>query len=234
VDVAEGVLVALQGGSPHYAVNAPYVAPEEQGIVAPYVALARKLGMLCNALVHDPVKVYELEYRGDLALVQTAPVRLAALQGILAATRSERVTPVNAPLLARELGLKYRELTSEDAESYAGMLVLRALTADGPREFVGALVHGAPHVVVADGFWVTFQPTGPMLFTYHRDRPGMIGQVGTLLGQADVNIASMDVGRLAPREQAMMVLRLDDPCPPAVVERLKQEADIEAAYTIVL
>jgi D-3-phosphoglycerate dehydrogenase len=60
VDVAEGVLVALQGGSPHYAVNAPYVAPEEQGIVAPYVALARKLGMLCNALVHDPVKVYEL------------------------------------------------------------------------------------------------------------------------------------------------------------------------------
>ena len=234
VDVAEGVLIALDGGSPHYAVNAPYVAPEEQGVVAPYVALGRKLGLLCTALVRDPVRVYELEYRGELAAVQTAPVRLAVLQGLLSATRVERVTPVNAPMLARESGLKYRELTSEESESYAGMLVLRALTADGPREFVGAIVHGAPHVVVADGFWVTFEPAGPMLFTYHRDRPGMIGRVGTLLGEADVNIASMDVGRLAPREQAMMVLRLDDPVPAAVLERLIREADIEAAYTLVL
>jgi D-3-phosphoglycerate dehydrogenase len=234
VDVAEGVLIALAGGAPHYAVNAPYVAPEEQGVVAPYVALGRKLGQLCNALVHDPVRVYELEYRGELALVQTAPVRLAVLQGLLAATRVERVTPVNAPLLAREAGLKYRELTSEESETYAGMLVLRAITAERPREFVGAIVHGAPHVVEADGFWVTFDPSGPMLFTYHRDRPGMIGRVGMLLGEADVNIASMDVGRLAPREQAMMVLRLDDPVPAAVLARLKQEPDIEDAYTLVL
>jgi D-3-phosphoglycerate dehydrogenase / 2-oxoglutarate reductase len=234
VDVAEGVLVALAGGSPHYAVNAPYVAPEEQGVVAPYVTLGRKLGQLCTALVHDPVRVYELEYQGELALVQTAPVRLAVLQGLLAATRVERVTPVNAPLLAREAGLKYREVTCEESETYAGKLVLRAVTAEGPREFVGAIVHGAPHVVEADGFWVTFDPSGPLLFTYHRDRPGMIGRVGTLLGQEDVNIASMDVGRLAPREQAMMVLRLDDPVPPAVLARLKQEPDIEDAYALVL
>ncbi|HWQ13766.1 MAG TPA: phosphoglycerate dehydrogenase [Roseiflexaceae bacterium] len=234
VDVAEGVLIALAGGAPHYAVNAPFVAPEEQGVVAPYVTLGRKLGQLCTALVRDPVRVYELEYRGELAGVSTAPVRLAVLQGLLAATCVERVTPVNAPILARERGLRYRELTSEEAESYAGVLVLRAITADGPREFMGAIVHGTPHVVEADGFWVTFEPSGPMLFTYHRDRPGMIGRVGTLLGQADVNIASMDVGRLAPREQAMMVLRLDDPVPPAVLERLKQEPDIEAAYTLVL
>jgi D-3-phosphoglycerate dehydrogenase len=234
VDVAEGVLVALAGGSPHYAVNAPYVAPEEQGIVAPYVALGRKLGQLCTALVHNPVRVYELEYQGELALVQTAPVRLAVLQGLLTATRVERITPVNAPLLAREAGLKYRELTCEECETYAGKLILRAVTAEGPREFVGAIVHGAPHVVEADGFWVTFDPSGALLFTYHRDRPGMIGRVGTLLGQSDVNIASMDVGRLAPREQAMMVLRLDDPVPPAVLERLKQEPDIEDAYALVL
>jgi D-3-phosphoglycerate dehydrogenase / 2-oxoglutarate reductase len=234
VDVAEGVLVALAGGSPHYAVNAPYVAPEEQGIVAPYVALGRKLGQLCTALVHNPVRVYELEYQGELAMVQTAPVRLAVLQGLLAATRAERITPVNAPLLAREAGLKYRELTCEECETYAGKLILRAVTAEGPREFVGAIVHGAPHVVEADGFWVTFDPSGALLFTYHRDRPGMIGRVGTLLGQSDVNIASMDVGRLAPREQAMMVLRLDDPVPPAVLERLKQEPDIEDAYALVL
>jgi D-3-phosphoglycerate dehydrogenase len=234
VDVAEGVLVALAGGAPHYSVNAPYVAPEEQGIVAPYVSLGRKLGALCTALVREPVRVYEIEYRGELASVATGPVRLAVLQGLLAATRVERVTPVNAPLLARECGLKYREFSSTEAESYAGALVLRAITADGPREFMGAIVHGAPHVVEADGFWVTFEPSGALLFTYHRDRPGMIGRVGTLLGQSDVNIASMDVGRLAPREQAMMVLRLDDPVPPPVLERLLKEPDIERAYTLIL
>jgi D-3-phosphoglycerate dehydrogenase / 2-oxoglutarate reductase len=234
VDVAEGVLAALEGGTPAYAVNAPFVAPEEWSVLGPYLALGRQLGALCTGLVRDPVRVYEIAYSGELAHVKTEPVRLAVLQGLLTGLCEQRVTPVNAPLLARERGLKYRELTSEDAESYAGLLVLRAITADGPREFAGTIIRGAPQVVEADGFWVTFEPAGPMLFTYHRDRPGMIGRVGTLLGECDVNIASMDVGRLAPREQAMMVLRLDDPVAPEVLARLNQEPDIEQAYTLVL
>ena len=234
VDVAEGVLVALAGGSPHYAVNAPYIPPEHRGLVAPYVDLGRRLGMLCAGLVRDPVRNFEIEYRGELATVDTTPVRLAVLQGLLATTREERVTPVNAPLLARELGLKLTEFSTEDAGNFSGLLVLRAQTSDGAREFAGTILRGEPHVVEADGFWVTFVPEGPMLFTYHRDRPGMIGKVGTLLGEADVNIASMDVGRLAPREQAMMVLRLDDPVPPHVIARLREEPDIQYATTLII
>lgn len=231
VDVAEGVLVALAGGSPHYAVNAPYIPPEHRGLVAPYVDLGRRLGTLCAGLVRDPVHNFEIEYRGELATVDTTPVRLAVLQGLLAGTREERVTPVNAPILARELGLKLTEFSTEDAGNFSGLLVVRAQTSDGSREFAGTILRGEPHVVEADGFWVTFVPAGPMLFTYHRDRPGMIGKVGTLLGEADVNIASMDVGRLAPREQAMMVLRLDDPVPPHVIARLCEEPDIQHATT---
>ena len=234
VDVAEGVLIALAGGSPHYAVNAPYIPPEHEGIVAPYVDLGRRLGALCAGLVHDPVRNFEVEYRGELADVDTTPVRLAVLQGLLAGTREERVTPVNAPLLARERGLKLTEYSTEDAGNYSGLLVLRAQTAEAQREFAGTILRGQPHVVEADGFWVTFVPAGPMLFTYHRDRPGMIGRVGTLLGEADVNIASMDVGRLAPREQAMMVLRCDDPVPPEVIARLRAEPDIQHATTLVI
>lgn len=234
VDVAEGVLVALAGGSPHYAVNAPYIHPEHQGVVAPYVDLGRRIGMLCAGLVHDPVRSFEVEYRGDLTEVDTAPVRLAVLQGLLAGTREERVTPVNAPLLARERGLRLTEYSTEDAGNYSGLLVVRAQTAEGSREFAGTILRGEPHVVEADGFWVTFVPVGPLLFTYHRDRPGMIGRVGTLLGEADVNIASMDVGRLAPREQAMMVLRCDDPVAAAVITRLREEPDIQHATTLVI
>jgi D-3-phosphoglycerate dehydrogenase len=234
VDVAEGVLAALAGGTPRSAVNAPFVAPEEWAVLAPYIKLGRQLGALCTGLIHEPVRAYELEYRGELAGVETAPVRLAVLQGLLTDVCEQRVTPVNAPLLARERGLKYNEHTSSEAESYAGLLVLRAMAADGPHEFAGTVLRDEPHIVQADGYWVDFVPSGPLLFTYHRDRPGMIGRVGTLLGAGDVNISGMHVGRLAPRERAMMVLTLDDEVTPDLVAQIEAEEDIDRAYSIVL
>ena len=89
-------------------------------------------------------------------------------------------------------------------------------------------------MVELDGYWVTFEPVGSLLFTYHRDRPGMIGRVGTLLGAGDVNISSMQVGRLAPREQSLMVLTLDDDVPAEVVASLERESHIERAVALVL
>ncbi len=233
LDVAEGVLTALAGGTPRYAVNAPFVPPEEWNVLGPYMSLAQRMGALCTGLVHDPVRQYVIEYRGELAEVNTEPLRLAVLQGLLGELCEQRVTLVNAPILARQRGLKYQEMTGP-SESFAGHLVLRAETAQGPHEFVGTMLHNQPHIVVADGYWVSFVPEGALMFTYHRDRPGMIGRVGTLLGQADVNISSMDVGRLSPRERAMMVLRLDDPVPPEVLRKVIEETDIDVAYSIVL
>jgi D-3-phosphoglycerate dehydrogenase / 2-oxoglutarate reductase len=234
VDVAEGVLVALAGGTPRSAVNAPFAPPEEWGVLAPYVKLGRQLGALCTGMIQEPVRTYELEYRGELAGVETAPVRLAVLQGLLANVCEQRVTPVNAPLLARERGLKYSEHSSSESESYAGLLILRAVTADGSREFAGTVLRDEPHVVQADGYWVDFIPAGPLLLTYHRDRPGMIGRVGTILGSGDVNISGMYVGRLAPRERAMMVLTLDDVPTPELLAQIEAEADIERAVSVVL
>lgn len=234
VDVAEGVLTALAGGTPRYAVNAPFVAPEEWKVLAPYITLGRQLGALCTALVGEPVRTYVLEYRGELAEVETAPVRLAVLQGLLSGVSEQRITPVNAPLIARERGVRYSEVSSTEEESYAGLLVLRAETADGSREFTGTIINGEPYVVMADGYQVSFAPSGPLLFTYHRDRPGMIGRVGSILGAADVNVSGMHVGRLAPRERAMMVLTLDDPVPTEVVARVCAEPDIDRACAVVL
>lgn len=234
LDVAEGVLAALDGGTPRYAVNAPFVPPEAWGVLSPYIRLGRQLGALCTQLVQDPVRAYELEYCGELAQFDTAPTRLSALQGLLAGVCEERVTPVNAPLLARERGLKYRERTLPEAENYAGLLRLRAETADGPRVFAGTVLRNEPHIVQVDGYWVDFVPSSPLLFTYHRDRPGIIGQVGSLLGTADVNISGMHVGRQAPRERAMMVLMLDDPVPPAVLAQIRAEPGVEQAYSAIL
>jgi D-3-phosphoglycerate dehydrogenase len=153
---------------------------------------------------------------------------------LLASNSAVRVTPVNAPLIARERGMRITERTNPEAESYTGMLVVHVQTADATRVFSGTILRGEPHIVEADGYFVDFVPSGPLLLTYHRDRPGMIGRVGTLLGAADVNISAMYVGRLAPREQAMMVLILDEPLSDAVLDKVRQEPDIQQAYSVIL
>lgn len=234
VDVAEGVLDALNGLSPRYAVNAPYIAPEDIGVLAPYASLARSLGKLCIGLVGEPVHRYEFVYAGELSNVNTAPLRTALLQGILSDVSEQRITAVNAPVIAKERGVRFSERTIPEVENYAGMLALQAHTATGVHTYSGTVLRDRPYVVELDGYWVTFEPIGSLLFTYHRDRPGMIGMVGTLLGKVDVNVSSMQVGRLAPREQSLMVLTLDDAVPEGVVEHLQKESHIERAVALVI
>lgn len=233
-EVAEGVVAALSGATPRYAVNAPFVAPEAWAVLQPYLTLGRQLGRLVNQLIHSPVRSYDLEFCGELAEVDTQPVRLAVLQGLLEANSIERVTPVNAPLIARERGVRLTERTSPEAESYSGLLAVRVQAADGEHLFSGTVLRGEPHIVQADGYFVDFVPQGALLFTYHRDRPGMIGRVGTLLGKADVNISGMYVGRLAPRQQAMMVLTLDEPASEEVLTSIRALDDIDHAYSVTL
>jgi D-3-phosphoglycerate dehydrogenase len=234
LDVADGVLAALAGETPRYAVNAPFVAPESWAVIAPYLTLARQMAALAMQLILEPVRSYDVEYCGELAEVDTQPIRLAVLQGLLSANSAERITPVNAPLIARERGMRISERSCHESESYAGLLVLKVHTADSVREFRGSVLRGEPYIVQADGYWVNFVAGGNLLITYHRDRPGMIGTVGTVLGKADVNISGMYVGRLAPREQAMMVLTLDEPASPAVLTILQQEPDIQRAVGVKL
>ena len=234
VDVAQGVLDALDGRSPRYAVNAPYIAPEDVGLVTPYTTLARSLGKMCIGIIEEPITRYEFVYAGELATTSTGPLRIALLQGLLSGVSEQRITAINAPIIAKERGLRYSETTLPEVENYAGMLELRAHTAGGVRVFGGTVLRDKPYVVELDGYWVTFEPVGSLLFTYHRDRPGMIGRVGTLLGAGDVNISSMQVGRLAPREQSLMVLTLDDDVPAEVVASLERESHIERAVALVL
>ncbi len=233
-EMAEGVAAALNGATPRYAVNAPFVAPEAWGVLQPYLHLARQMGKLIMQLIHEPIRSYEVEYCGELSEVDTQPVRLAVLQGLLSANSSERITPVNAPLIARERGLRLSERTCPDAENYSGLLVIKVITADDERVFSGTVLRDEPHIVQADNYFVDFIPQGALLFTYHRDRPGMIGRVGVMLGNADVNISGMFVGRLAPREQAMMVLTLDDTPSEQVLAAVCAEPDIQMAYSVVL
>jgi D-3-phosphoglycerate dehydrogenase len=234
-DVAEGVIDALADRSPRYAVNAPFVAPEEWGIIGPYLSLGRTLARLSAQLVSQPVRSYEIVYCGELADHTTEPIKLAVLQGLLEGGTETRVTPVNAPLLARERGLHVSESQRPESDNYAELLQLVVTTSGGERHTYGGLaLRDEPHIVQIDDFWLDLVPTQALLFTFHQDRPGLIGRVGTLLGQADINISSMHVGRQAPRGTAMMVLTLDEPVPAAALAEINRQPDIEQAYSVIL
>jgi D-3-phosphoglycerate dehydrogenase len=226
-DVAEGVVDALANRTPRYAVNAPFVAPEEWKVVAPYVRLSTILAKLSRQLLDGPARSYEIVYSGDLADRTTEPIRMAMLAGLLEGTSETRITPVNATLFARERGITLRE--------YGALLELRVITTDGEEHsFGGTTVNDEPHIVQVDGYRLDVVPSQAMLITFHHDRPGLIGHVGTLLGQADVNISSMHVGRLSPRGEAMMVLTVDEPVPADVVSQIEAQTNIRRAFSVQL
>jgi D-3-phosphoglycerate dehydrogenase len=234
-DVAEGVIDALENRTPRYAVNAPFVAPEAWQVVAPYVTLGRMLARLSNQLVQGPARAYEIVYEGELTDTTTEPIRLSVLAGLLEDVSETRVTPVNAALLARDRGLTVGERKQPDAERYAALLQLRVTTNDGTtHSFGGTAVNDEPHIVEVDGNWLDLVPSQSMLFTFHNDRPGVIGLVGTILGGADVNISSMHVGRQAPRGQAIMVLTVDEPVPTDLLRQIEAEANIDRAFSVQL
>lgn len=234
-DVAEGVIDALENRTPRYAVNAPFVAPEAWQVVAPYIMLGGMLARLSAQLVSDPVRAYEIIYSGELAEATTEPIKLATLAGLLQGTSEERVTPVNAGLLARDRGISLSERKQPDAGRYAALLELRVTTADGATHtFGGTAVQDEPHIVQVDGYWLDLVPSPSMVFTFHHDRPGLIGHVGTLLGANDINISSMHVGRQSPRGRAMMVLTVDEPVPASLLEQITAEINIDQAFSVQL
>lgn len=234
-DVAEGVVDALANRTPRYAVNAPFVTPQEWQVVAPYVKLGRMLSLLSRQLLDEPASAFEIVYSGDLTEHTTEPIRLAVLTGLLEGTSEARVTPVNATLLARERGLTIGERRQPEADHYAALLELRVTGTDGTvHTFAGTAVQDEAHIVQIDDYRLDLVPSAAMLFTFHIDRPGLIGHVGTLLGAADINISSMHVGRLAPRGEAIMVLTVDEPVAQSVLADLEAQSNIRRAYSVQL
>jgi D-3-phosphoglycerate dehydrogenase len=163
-----------------------------------------------------------VEYAGAIASEDTSVLTAAVIKGLLEPIHEDRVNLVNARLVARSHGLHVSERKSHEAARYENQIAVR-----GGRRVVGTVLVNQPHIVQLDDYWVDFVADGYLLMTRHGDRPGMIGKVGTLLGNADVNIASMQVARDEPRGEAIMVLNLDDQVPPTVLEQLRGEPNLE-------
>jgi D-3-phosphoglycerate dehydrogenase len=217
-DVAEEVAAVLAGDLPRFAVNAPALPPEELTYLRPFAALTERLAALHGQLFAGRVSGIELDFEGELADHDTNLLVAAAIKGLLQPFTEERINAVNARLIASNRGIKLVERRSRAHGSYSSLVTIRMQE----HEIAGTVLMGELRAVRIDSFRVDLVPEGRFLVSRHEDRPGVVGRVGSILGEHDVNIASMQVGRAAPRGNAMMILAVDDRVPSDVLQRLSE------------
>lgn len=234
-DVAEQIRDVLLGLPARSAVNIPGLRAEVMEQMRPYLQLAETLGNLVGQLAGGRVESLNVQMQGELAQKDSQPVVIAALKGLLSHALQERVNYVNANIEAKERGIHVIETRDTDIKDYTGSLRLTATGSLGEHSVSGVLLGGNEiRVTDIDEFPINVPPTRHMLFTLHRDMPGIIGKIGSLLGSFNVNIASMQVGRKIVRGDAVMVLSIDDPLPEGILDEITKVPGIRDAYTVSL
>ncbi|MBK7724496.1 MAG: phosphoglycerate dehydrogenase [Dehalococcoidia bacterium] len=212
VDVAEQIVDVLAGRPARYAVNAPMLAPETLKVVGPYMAVAEIVGTVATQLVTGKLKSIELEYLGEIAEYDTTPLKASIIRGLLKPISEETVNIVNANIIAQSRGWDIAEQQRTSHAVFNNLVNLKVVTSDDEVTVSGTVVHDHAHIVLINGLDVDLAPERGtyLLACDNEDRPGMIGRVGTLLGEFDINIQSMQVGRRGRRGRALMLIAVDE------------------------
>ena len=226
--IAEQVGLALAGDFVPFAVNVS--AADASETVRPFLHLAERLGRLYGALNGGTPDVLTIEYQGQLADHDTRILTLSVLKGLFGSVTDEPVSYVNAPQLAADRGLEVRDTSTTTARAYVNLITL----AGGEHAIAGTLVGvlGEPRIVSLDDHTIDVPPARNMLVVRNDDRPGVIGRVGTILGDAGINIADMDVGQSPEGTSALMVVSTTEPVPSSVQDRLREAEGIISVHLI--
>ena len=230
-DVAEQIVDVFRGQPARSAVNVPYIPSETLTALAPFMGLASMVCKLVYKLAEGQTKSIRIKYAGDIANYDTNALKAAVLGGLLEGISEERVNLVNCNLIAARRGLTVVEEKEATCENYTSLLAVEMTTNIGVFAVAGTVMHGESHIVRVNDYWLDIVPTpgSCFLFSDHLDRPGFIGAVGKIIGDADINISSMHLGRLKLRGQALLVLTLDEPLPE---EQQQQILSIPDVYTV--
>jgi D-3-phosphoglycerate dehydrogenase len=230
VELANDVASVLLGGPASAAVNAPIADGPDAEILRPFVDLAHRIGRLYPQLAESSVlPAFSLVMEGQIAPLDSEPVVTAFLTGLLQTTTDRRVSIVNARTIAKELGLRV-DVRGEDQRTSAFASMLRV--SGGSTSIAGTSTYAGPRIVAIDGYEIDAIPHGPMLVTRHHDVPGMIGRVGTILGEANVNISTMQVSREDAGGDAIMVLSTDRRVEAATLERIRRLAGLKSVRAL--
>jgi D-3-phosphoglycerate dehydrogenase / 2-oxoglutarate reductase len=226
--IAAQVLLALAGEFVPYAINV--AATEASEAVRPFLPLAERLGGIFASLNDGVPGSLDIAYEGQLAGQDTRILTLAVLKGLLGAGSDEPVSYVNAPKLASERGVAVREVSTAESLEYVNLISIRG----GGHSLAGTLfgLRNEARLVMVDDHAVDIPPSREMVVVRNDDRPGMIGLVGVVIGEAGVNISDMDVGRSPSGAAALMVLSTDQQVPAAVLDELRSRPGIIEVNTV--
>ncbi|MCL5048832.1 MAG: phosphoglycerate dehydrogenase [Firmicutes bacterium] len=226
--IAEQIILALAGDFVPYAVNISAKSISEQA--RPYLAVAEQLGHFIAGLFDKLPNELEVEYQGSLAGEEVSMLTLSVLKGVFASATEEPVSYVNAPQLASEHGLTIREVQSTATKGRTSLITVKG----AGHEVSGTLGSDElPRIVSVDGHSIEVPPAPSMLVVRNNDKPGMIGVVGTILGNAGISIKNMAVGQTAGNETAMMVLSTDPVVPEQIIVALGKESGILEVHQII-
>jgi D-3-phosphoglycerate dehydrogenase len=236
IDVAEQIRDVLLGLPARSAVNIPGLNAEVMEQLKPHLQLAETLGLLLSQLAGGDVEHLEVRLQGEFASHPSQPLVVAALKGLLSAALGDSINYVNATLEAKARGIHVVEVKDDASRDFAGgSLQLSSTGSKGNHSVTGAVfADGDLRITTIDEFPVNVTPSRHMLFTRHRDMPGIIGNLGTVLGEHNVNIASMQVGRRIVRGDAVMVLSLDDPIPASLLATIHAINGIQESHPVTL
>ncbi|MFA6333744.1 MAG: ACT domain-containing protein, partial [Methanoregula sp.] len=232
VSVAKQCIEVLKGGSAKYVVNAPMVPPEHAEVLEPYTQLAEKMGRFAIQIAGGRLSSVECIYGGELSAYAGSMkfVTRLALKGLLDPILQQPVNIVNAEFIAKERGIQISETVTQEAQGFKNLITLKIKTDKGEETVSGTVFFkGRSRIVAVGGYTMDLIPEGDVIVSRHLDKPGVIGRASTILGKNNINIAGMQVGRITPGNQAIMVLNVDSDVPAAVMEEIRGMPGISTA-----
>ena len=234
VDVAEQIINLNQGLPVKNAINMPYVKQEIMKVLQPYLPLAEKIGKLAAQLMEEKYERIEVSYSGEIADWDTGPVTVAALKGLLEFAMGSSVNYVNAPVIAKERKIKVVESKSKTTESYSNLIMVNIFNNGKVKTVGGTMVGTNPRIVQIDEFSIDVLPLGHMIIALHEDHPNIIGPCCMLLGNHDINIAGMQVGRIKAGGTAIMALNVDSEVNEEILNEIRAVKGILNAKMVYL
>ncbi|MEB3102788.1 phosphoglycerate dehydrogenase [Ferviditalea candida] len=235
IDVSEEVLHILRNEPFKNAVNMPPVPASVLNKLQPYFILGEKMGSFLAQMSEGAVKELEINYSGELADVDTAPLTRYIVKGVLSLPMGDEVNIVNAMHLAKSRDINIVRQKSSASKGFTNLITITLKTEKEEKTIAGTLMNGyGARIVQIEKYPVDVSPEGHLLLVSHNDKPGIIGRLGTVLGNNDVNIATMQVGRKVIGGDAIMVLTIDKQVDKSVLEELNKLPEMSKVKEIVL
>lgn len=235
IDIANTVIDVLIKSCIRNAVNVPCVDAEILKVIKPYLELCEKIGLIHAQMADGHVKRVKVKYMGDILRYDLTPLTLSIVKGLLTPILQETVNFVNAQVIAKERGINIVEMKTAEVQDYTSSVSVEIETDKGTNTIEGTLFTKVdPRIVRINEFYVDAVPEGNMLVIFNKDVPGIIGQIGTLLGKNKINIAGMSFGRVEKAGKAITVLNVDGEVTKSVLDEIKKADNVQEAKLVKL